>query len=336
MEHIGKYEILGELGQGGMGAVYRGRDTVIGRDVAIKVIHKQALGAPDIKKRFYREARSAGRLAHENITVIYDIDEADGAPFLVMEYLDGEDLRTRLDRGRALSNDEKLSIAIQIARGLHYAHEQGIIHRDIKPANIRILPNGRVKIMDFGIARIQNETQALTQTNLSLGTPRYMSPEQIKGEELDRRSDLFSYGVLIYELFTGQNPFMGVMRRPMASGERRLESTVAGVRHSYPAHRQIRSLKAASKRLCLSPSKCITRSRDKASTFRRRSGICSDLGVCNMAPISSMATRLREPFYRFYPYLRVSLARQIRKRSIGFSIPFLVLRCRLPMSFLLP
>ncbi len=209
MERIGKYDIISELGQGGMGAVYKGRDSIIGRDVAIKVIHERALNAPSIKKRFYREAQSAGRLAHENITVIYDIGEEGETPYLVMEYLEGSDLRDMLNKGASLSNQEKISIAIQICRGLDYAHRQGIIHRDIKPENIRVLPNGRIKIMDFGIARIQNETQGLTQTNLSLGTPRYMSPEQVKGEELDGRSDIFAFGVMLYELLTGENPFMG-------------------------------------------------------------------------------------------------------------------------------
>ena len=164
---------------------------------------------PPSKKRFYREAQSAGRLAHENITVIYDIGEEEETPYLVMEYLGGTDLRDLLNKSVSLSNQEKISIAIQICRGLDYAHRQGIIHRDIKPENIRVLPNGRIKIMDFGIARIQNETQGLTQTNLSLGTPRYMSPEQVKGEELDGRSDIFAFGVLLYELLTGKNPFMG-------------------------------------------------------------------------------------------------------------------------------
>ncbi len=211
MRQIGKYEILGQLGQGGMGAVYKGRDTVIGRDVAIKVIQEQAINAPGIKKRFYREAQSAGRLSHENITIIYDVREEDGKPFIVMEYLEGRDLSEILKAGTSLSNQDKLNIATQICRGLQFAHEQGVIHRDIKPANVRVLPSGRVKIMDFGIARIQETgiQETLTQTNAPLGTPGYMSPEQVMGEDLDRRSDIFSFGVLFYELFTGNNPFAG-------------------------------------------------------------------------------------------------------------------------------
>lgn len=209
MERIGKYDIVGELGQGGMGMVYKGRDSVIGRDVAIKVIQERALNVPEIKKRFYREARSAGRLSHENITIIYDVGEEGGVPYLVMEYLEGEDLREAMDRGRLLTNEEKLHIAIQVCHGLHFAHSHEIVHRDIKPANIRLLKNGRIKIMDFGIARIQSEAQALTLTNTSLGTPRYMAPEQVKGQDIDHRADIFSFGVMFYEMLMGDNPFVG-------------------------------------------------------------------------------------------------------------------------------
>ncbi len=209
MERLGKYEILCKLGQGGMGEVYKGHDPVIGRDVAIKVIHERALEDPSVKPRFYREARSAGRLSHPNITIIYDVNEEDGRPYLVMEHLDGHDLRSILKSGAALTKKQKQQIAVQICKGLLYAHEKNIIHRDIKPENIRVLPDGTVKIMDFGIARIQSDTTTLTQTNASLGTPRYMAPEQVKGEELDHRADIFSFGVLFHELFSGVTPFTG-------------------------------------------------------------------------------------------------------------------------------
>jgi len=209
MKRIGKYEILGQLGEGGMGVVYKGHDTIIDRDVAIKVVHERALKVPAIKKRFYREAQSAGRLSHENITIIYDVGEENGKPYIVMEYLEGDDLRGLLNAGIPLSLADKLSIASQICRGLHFAHEHGVVHRDIKPENVRVLPSGRVKIMDFGIARIQEQTQGLTMTGMALGTPRYMSPEQIRGEAIDHRVDIFSFGVLFYELLSGENPFMG-------------------------------------------------------------------------------------------------------------------------------
>lgn len=211
MQQIGKYEILGELGRGGMGTVYKGRDTVIGRDVAIKIIHEQVSDKLGVKKRFYREAQSAGRLSHQNITTVYDVREEDGQPFIVMEYLEGLDLSEILKAGTPISIRDKLNIATQICRGLQFAHEQGVIHRDIKPANVRVLPSGRIKIMDFGIARMQETgvQETLTQANTVLGTPGYMSPEQVMGKELDRRSDIFSFGVLFYELLTGNKPFAG-------------------------------------------------------------------------------------------------------------------------------
>jgi len=211
VERIGKYEILEKIGQGAMGAVYRARDPMIGRDVAIKVIQDNALHTSDIKERFYREARSAGRLSHENITTIYDVGEDDGRPFIVMEYLEGTDLRSMMDPEVSHTTEEKLDVAIQICQGLHFAHRENIIHRDIKPDNIRVLPSGRIKIMDFGIARIQDDTefQTLTLTGTSIGTPRYMSPEQIRGDTLDSRSYIFSFGVLFYELLSGSAPFFG-------------------------------------------------------------------------------------------------------------------------------
>lgn len=208
MKRIGKYEILEELGQGGMGIVYKARDPIIGRDVAIKVVQERTLHAPALKERFYREARSAGRLSHPNITTLYDIGEDDdGSPYLVMEFLGGTDLRTLLHRHHAFTLQEKIDIARQICEGLQYAHQNNVIHRDIKPDNIRVLAKNRVKIMDFGIARLDTETKTLTKE--SIGTPRYMSPEQIRGDTVDGRTDIFSFGVLFYELLTGLSPFDG-------------------------------------------------------------------------------------------------------------------------------
>lgn len=207
MERIGKYDIIEELGRGGMGVVYKAYDPVIGRNVAIKVIIERALTIPDIRERFYREARSAGRLSHENIVIIHDVGEADGFPYIVMEYLPGIDLRQAMDGQILLTLEQKLDLAIQICHGLHFAHEHQIIHRDIKPENIRIVDSTRVKIVDFGIARLG--TDSLTVTQGSIGTPRYMSPEQIRGEKIDHRADIFSFGVLLYELISGQNPFAG-------------------------------------------------------------------------------------------------------------------------------
>ncbi len=207
MDKIGKYVILEVIGRGGMGTVYRARDTVIGRDVAIKVIAEHVASHPNVKERLYQEATSAGRLSHEHIMTIFDVGEKDGQPYLVMELLDGIDLRSASDGGRRMSFDRKLEIALQICRGLAYAHARGVVHRDIKPENIRILSTGRLKILDFGIARIESETR--TMTHSSIGTPRYMSPEQVRGKEIDHRTDIFSFGVVLYELLSGINPFDG-------------------------------------------------------------------------------------------------------------------------------
>lgn len=209
MEKIGKYDIVEELGRGGMGVVYRAHDPVIGRDVAIKLVLEQALSNPVVRERFYREARSAGRLSHDNITIIYDVNEEDDKPYLVMELLDGYSLRELMDAAQPIPLAKKLDVAAQICQGLNYAHKHGIIHRDIKPDNVQVLENGRAKLMDFGIARIGDDASRLTKTDTSIGTPRYMSPEQIRGDELDGRADIFSFGILFYELLTGINPFQG-------------------------------------------------------------------------------------------------------------------------------
>jgi serine/threonine protein kinase len=207
MDKIGKYEIRDQLGRGGMGTVYRAYDPVMEREVAVKVILDIALDVPEIKERFYREARTAGKLSHENITIIHDVGEDKGRPFIVMEYLSGSDLRTLLERQEPMSAMQKIDIALQICRGLAFSHSKDVIHRDVKPANIRILDDGRVKIMDFGIARLGSS--ALTSTGAVMGTPYYMSPEQIQGKKVDHRADIFSCGVLLFELFTSQKPFRG-------------------------------------------------------------------------------------------------------------------------------
>lgn len=204
---VGKYEIFEKLGTGGMGEIYRARDPLIGREVAIKIIREQALKTPELKQRLYKEAQAAGRLSHENIAVVHDVDEQDGAPFIVMELLTGANLHTLIRSNADLSLAQKLDIATQICRGLQYAHSHEVVHRDIKPANIIVLENGRVKITDFGVAQVKSETGSLTHS--SIGTPSYMSPEQIRGAPVDHRTDIFSFGVLLYELLTSQNPFSG-------------------------------------------------------------------------------------------------------------------------------
>jgi serine/threonine-protein kinase len=205
-EKIGKYEISEQIGVGGFGAVFKGRDPFIKRTVAVKTCQ---LNDPEIKSRFFREAELAGNLHHRNITTIYDFGVENDTPYIVQEFLTGEDLDKVVKRGEPIPLQRKVEILIAIAEGLHFAHEAHVIHRDIKPANIRILENGSVKIMDFGIAKSLQSESSLTQTGITLGTSAYLAPEQIRGETLDRRTDVFAVGVLAYELLAYQKPFRG-------------------------------------------------------------------------------------------------------------------------------
>jgi serine/threonine-protein kinase len=207
---LGRYEILRELGQGAMGTVYLGRDPKINRDVAIKTLNFRNLEAQqvgEIKARFFREAEAAGRLNHSNIVTIYDAGEEHDLAYMAMEFLPGDTLAAHCQRDKLLAPAEVLRIAADIAAALDYAHEHEVVHRDIKPSNIMLLPDGRIKVTDFGIARVVSASQ--TQTGVVLGTPSYMSPEQVAGKKVDGRSDLFSLGVVCYELLCGEKPFTG-------------------------------------------------------------------------------------------------------------------------------
>jgi len=206
---LGRYEILGELGRGAMGVVYRARDPIIDRVVALKTINLALTGAAlaSFEARFFQEARSAGRLNHPNIVTIYDAGKAEGVAYIAMEFLEGTSLREILDEHPPLSVPRILETTAQVARGLAYAHENGVVHRDIKPANIIVLKNRRPKITDFGIARL-GEADGVSSERA--GSPKYMSPEQIRGDvTLDGRSDVFSLGTVLYEMLTGKPPFAG-------------------------------------------------------------------------------------------------------------------------------
>jgi serine/threonine protein kinase/tetratricopeptide (TPR) repeat protein len=202
----GRYEILGLLGQGGMGAVYKARDREVEREVALKVIRPELAGHPEVMARFKQELILARQVTHKNVVRIFDLGEAEGAKFISMEYIDGRDLRSVLGERGKLPPEEAVGIIEQICQGLDAAHSEGVIHRDLKPQNIILDKHGRVAVMDFGIARSQ-ELRGLTQTGDLVGTPEYMSPEQAKGEEIDSRSDLFSLGIIFYELLTGKSPY---------------------------------------------------------------------------------------------------------------------------------
>jgi TonB family protein len=204
MDKIGKYEILRKVGAGGFATVYEGRDPYLKRRVAIKSC---TTDSEDIRTRFYREAEIAGNLEHRNIVTVFDFGIEDDVPYLVQEFLSGEDLDHRMSRREPFLVPQKLLVLEQIAEGLAYAHQRGVVHRDIKPANIRLLEDGRVKIMDFGIARLSSLETRLTKAGMTVGTAAYLSPEQVRGEPGDRQADVWAWGVLAYELLGGARPF---------------------------------------------------------------------------------------------------------------------------------
>ncbi len=216
---LSHYRFVEKIGAGGMGEVYRARDTRLGRDVAIKVISPEVARDPDRIKRFEQEARAAGALSHPNVCAIHDVGEHEGAPFVVMELLEGESLHEKLAAG-PIPVRKSLDYVAQAARGLAAAHEKGIVHRDLKPANLFVTRDGRVKVLDFGLAKLTRpevvvpsgeapRSVAATETGVLLGTVGYMSPEQVRGEPADARSDLFAMGAILYELLTGKRAFHG-------------------------------------------------------------------------------------------------------------------------------
>jgi tetratricopeptide (TPR) repeat protein len=205
LEQIGKYKLLEKIGEGAMGEVYKAHDPVLNRFVAVKTISAE-LGADDtLRKRFEREAQSAARLNHPNIITVFDYGEEQGKIYMAMELLDGSDMKQAIARRVPLSLDEKLSIVDQVAEGLAFAHAHDIVHRDLKPANVHLLSNGQAKIMDFGLARLGGSE--MTRVGMVMGTPHYMSPEQVRGERADARSDVFALGCVFYELLSYRKPF---------------------------------------------------------------------------------------------------------------------------------
>lgn len=203
-----RYEIEEKLGHGGMATVYRGRDRVLGRPVAVKMLAQRYAGDEKFVTRFRREAQASARLNHENIVSVFDTGDTDGQHYIVMELVEGETLADLLKREGQLSPELAARIAGRVARALHAAHGEGIVHRDVKPGNVMLTPAGEVKVMDFGIARAATD-ETLTQTGMVLGTASYLSPEQSRGDPVDHRSDVYALGCVIYEMLTGQPPFTG-------------------------------------------------------------------------------------------------------------------------------
>ncbi|MFZ2054522.1 MAG: protein kinase [Candidatus Aminicenantales bacterium] len=203
----GKYKIIEEIGRGGMGIVYKAEDLKLKRTVALKFLPPGLTHIPDVKDRFMREAQAAAALDHPNICTVYEFDQAEGKAFISMAYIEGQSLKKKIDSG-PLELEEALKIATQVAEGLQEAHKKGIVHRDIKSANIMVTEKGLAKVMDFGLARVTGAT-LVTQEGTTMGTVTYMSPEQARGEKVDRRTDIWSFGVVLYEILSGELPFKG-------------------------------------------------------------------------------------------------------------------------------
>lgn len=210
LTQLGRYQIIEELGRGAMGVVYKALDPLIERTVALKTISCQGLSRDEVEtfeRRFFFEAKSAGRLNHPNIVTIHDVGRDGDLAYIAMEFLEGRSLRELLDSGVVLPGERIADIAIQVATGLAFAHGNDVVHRDIKPANVMVLDNGTVKIADFGVALLP--TGSMTHAGTAFGSPKYMSPEQVRGQKVDGRSDIFSLGAVVYEMITGLPPFRG-------------------------------------------------------------------------------------------------------------------------------
>ena len=298
---FGPYELQGLLGSGGMGEVYRAKDSRLGREVAIKLLPPAVSEDPERLRRFEQEARAAGVLNHPNLTAVYDFGSHEGSPYIVTELLEGETLRSRVSAG-ALPVRKAIDYAIQIARGLAAAHEKGIVHRDLKPENVFLTKDGRVKILDFGLAKLKSDDSADGKTDLKtvsgtepgvvLGTMGYMSPEQVRGKAADRRSDLFSFGAILYEMLSGKRAFHGDTAA----------DTITAILTGEPAdltqtNRDIHPGLERIVRHCLekNPEERFESARDVAFDLEALSGISSATGASRVGALPGARARTRRP-----------------------------------------
>ena len=232
-QNIGKYRVLDRIGRGGMGTVYRAIDETLHREVAIKVLNTE-LNDPSVARRFRAEAVTVARLNHPGIATVYELFQHEGQWLMVMEFVRGETLEALVTRKGPLPHPEAVDLCMQALAALAHAHSLGVVHRDLKPANIMFTESGTVKVMDFGIARVVG-TEHLTSAGFMMGTPAYMAPEQVLGEDIDARADLYAMGVVLYHLLTGQLPFKGHTPFEMAQSRLRDQPTpVRSVRAELP------------------------------------------------------------------------------------------------------
>jgi len=244
-----RYELEELVGSGGMSSVFRARDRVLERAVALKVLHRQLADNEEYVERFRREAQMVAGLVHHNIVTVIDRGADDGQPFIVFEYVGGENLKQLVEREGPLPVERALELAIQIAHGLAFAHENGYIHRDVKPQNVLLNGNGEAKVTDFGIARSLDVHRGVTQTGAVLGTSEYIAPEQAQGEHVDERTDVYSLGILLYELLTGKLPFTGENFVAMAMQHINEPAPLASQqRHGIPARLDAAVARALAKR----------------------------------------------------------------------------------------
>jgi non-specific serine/threonine protein kinase len=277
---ISHYQILEKLGEGGMGVVYKAEDTKLKRTVALKFLSSQSLGTPDEKTRFVHEAQAAAALDHPNICTVHEIDEVEGHTFIAMAYVDGQSLREKTESG-PLMLDEALSVAIDVAQGLQEAHEKDIVHRDIKSANVMVTKKGQAKITDFGLAKLAGSTR-VTKTGTSVGTVAYMSPEQARGEDVDQRTDIWSLGVVLYEMLTGRLPFRGD----------RQEAVIYQIVHEVPE--PITALRSDIPReLEQIPNKCLEK--EPANRYQHVDELLADLGQEERTP----AARPKKTLFKY-------------------------------------